>query len=310
MALSLGAQGMTYLEPGHWQGTMAYRYLHTEEVFIGDEYHPEFESSHTNPNITVHSIDVTATYQASRRFTISLDLPFQYGEVTVISNRIHQTAGGLGDIRLTGSAWLLDPQKHPDGNVSLGLGLKAPTGDSDVKGHAPGFAEERPVDQAIQPGDGGWGAIVEMEAFQKLFPRTYFYTDGFYLLNPQRTSNTEFTTDPTVRLSIPDQYMGRVGLSISIWPKKGLSLTLGGRIDGIPVRDLIGGGDDGFRRPGYTVYIDPGIAWSWGKNLITVNGPVAVERNRERSIRDLETDTYGAGGLAPFVIIASYVRRF
>src|SRR5205085_8782189 len=145
------------------------------------------------------------TYQISKRFSVNLTLPFMYGDVTVVSNRIHQTAGGIGDVRLIGSMWLLDPPKHPDGNIAFGLGLKAPTGDSNYKSSAPGYVQERPVDQGIQPGDGGWGAIVEMQAFQKLVENLYFYVAGFYLINPQRISDTEFTTDPKIHLSIPDQ---------------------------------------------------------------------------------------------------------
>jgi hypothetical protein len=160
------------------------------------------------------------------------------------------------------------------------------------------------------PGDGGWGIVLQMEAFQKLLDNFYFYVTGYYLITPQRVSSTEFTTDPTVHLSIPDQYQGRAGFSYTIWPEQGLSLSLGGRIDGVPVRDLIGGGDPGFRRPGYAIYIEPGISWVWRNNFFNVTVPVGVDFNRERSIRDLETNTSGGGALADFLIIASYSHRF
>src|SRR2546428_2548519 len=38
-------------------------------------------------------------------------------------------------------------------------------------------------------------------------------------------------------------------------PERGVSLSLGGRIDGIPYHDLIGK-SDGFRRPGYVALAD------------------------------------------------------
>jgi hypothetical protein len=310
VAFSLGAEGLSFLHPGQWEAGIAYRYLHADKVYIENKYVDLGKDS--NPDITVHSLDLTVTYQVTKRFSLSMDLPFTYGEVTVITNHFHMTAGGPGDLRLVGNTWLLDPLKYPDGNVALGLGLKAPTGDSDYKGAVDinGVSVRRPVDPGLQPGDGGWGVVLEMQAFQKLFENLYFYTSGFYLINPRRLSSTEFTTDPTVRLSVPDQYQGRAGFSYAIWPSKGLALSLGGRIDGIPVRDLIGGGDPGFRRPGYTIYIDPGLSWSFGKNFFSVNVPVGVDFNRERSIRDLLTNTSGAGGLADFIIVASYSRRF
>lgn len=318
MASSLDANGISYLEPRRWEAGVGYRYLHADQVFIGSEYRPEFEEAKTNPDITVHSIDLNVTFQATPRFSLTLEVPFSYGEVTVISNRIHMAAGGLGDLRLIGNTWLLDPVRHATGNISLGIGVKAPTGDDKATDHIPINGERtlRPVDTAIQPGDGGWGVLLEMRAFQQIWERTYFYAAGFYLMNPREKNNTEFFADPNVRLSVPDQYMGQVGVSYTVWPKYGLAMSLGGRIDGMPVRDLIGGGDDGFRRPGFTIYVDPGVTWAYGKNSFSVSTPVAVERHRERSIRDLMDSertgraVRGAGGLAEFLVIASYSRRF
>jgi hypothetical protein len=103
--------------------------------------------------------------------------------------------------------------------------------------------------------------------------------------------------------SIPDQYLGRAGLAYVIWPSKGLSLSLGGRIDGIPVNDLIGS-SDGFRRAGYAIYIDPGVNWVFGKNTLSLNIPVAVDRNLE------PTKTSKVGSFADFIVVASYSRRF
>ncbi|MBI2948668.1 MAG: hypothetical protein HYY23_13575 [Verrucomicrobia bacterium] len=318
MSLSLGAEGISYLEPHHWETTLSYRYLHAQKVFIGSQYRPEYEAGNANPDITVHSVDLAATYAVSKRFSLSLTLPFVYGDVTVISNRLHNTVAGIGDLRLVGNIWLLDPSKHSNGNISFGLGMKAPTGES--KGTDTvlinGVETVRPADTSIQPGDGGWGVVLEMQGFQKIVQHTYLYASGFYLINPREKNDTQFTTDPSVLLSVPDQYQGRLGLSYTIWPQKGISLSLGARVDGLPVRDLIGGADDGFRRPGYSVYIDPGISWSWGKNLLSLNGPVAVARSRQRSIRDIQASertgnyVHGAGGIADFILVASYSRRF
>src|SRR2546428_10299176 len=37
------------------------------------------------------------------------------------------------------------------------------------------------------------------------------------------------------------------------------------RSDGIPYHDLIGGGDEGFRRPGHVMFLDPGVALTRGR---------------------------------------------
>ena len=119
---------MSYLQPCEWEAGMAYRYLRADKVFIEDQYHPEFQRNKSNPDITVHSWDLSVSYGVTKRFSVSLDLPFTYGEATVITNRLHMVAGGLGDLRLVGNLWVLDPPKHPDGNVALGLGAKSAHG--------------------------------------------------------------------------------------------------------------------------------------------------------------------------------------
>src|SRR5437763_16835055 len=109
-----------------------------------------------------------------------------------------------------------------------------------------------------------------MQAFQKIFVRTIDYIYGSFLINPRNQNGVELTIaddDPATTAvfgkinSVPDQYVGRVGLGYLLWPKHGLTLTLGGRVEGIPVYDLIGG-SDGYRASGYAVSIEPGLAVS------------------------------------------------
>src|SRR5882762_1094718 len=249
MALSLGAEGVSHLEGGQWEASVNYRYLGSADGYIGDRVSPQYPQV-IGAKIWIHSIDLQATYAFTPRFSISLTMPFIHGEVSSLIEhdgvRHTTSAGGLGDIRLVGNAWLLDPAKHKDGNISFGVGVKAPTGDEKAtdtfyKSTGP---EIRPVDIAIQPGDGGWGINLELVGYQKIIDRLYGYVSGFYLINP-REQNSAFTSIPqygAVRnLSVPDQYLGRVGVTYAIWPDQGLSLSFGGRIDGIPPRDLIVG---------------------------------------------------------------------
>jgi hypothetical protein len=100
-------------------------------------------------------------------------------------------------------------------------------------------------------------------------------------------------------------------LSYGIWPARGLSFTLGGRIDGVPVQDAIGG-SDGFRRAGYAIYVDPGLNWVFGNNTLSVNVPVAVERNLEASqyLDNGIVKTSAGGAFADFIVVAAYSRRF
>jgi hypothetical protein len=52
-------------------------------------------------------------------------------------------------------------------------------------------------------------------------------------------------------------------------------------LDGIPIRDFVGG-SGGFRRPGYTLYLNPGIVVSAGRNTWSINVPVRVHQNFEK----------------------------
>lgn len=311
MSLGLGEEGIGYLEPGEWEASFIYGYLASHRVFIGGEEQPQLHA--VGPRNIFHSFDLTATYAFHRRFSVSLTLPFIIDDASSIDDdgvRRTVRSGGLGDIRLVGNAWLLDPVKHKDGNVAVGLGMKFPTGDSLATGDlhtAEGQVIQAPLVVTQQAGDGGWGIVLQMQAFQKLVHNLYAYASGFYLLNPQNTSGIN---------SIADVYSARAGLSYDFWAEKGLSFSLGARIDGAPVRDLIGDSYDCFRRAGYAIYIDPALTWTRGKNSFSVGVPIAVERYEERTLSDMARSNAtgmrvgGRGGFADFLVTASYSRRF
>jgi hypothetical protein len=215
---------------------------------------------------------------------------------------------------LLGNAWLFDPDKHRDGNIFVSLGVKVPTVRSQARdiAYRPTGQVLIPVDIAIQPGDAGWGMLVETVAYRKLFTKAFAYGSGFYLFNP-REQNSAVTTLPVYgeyrNLSVPDQYMGRVGLNYALLPQKGVTASFGGRIDGIPSRDVFGG-SDGFRRPGMAVYIEPGMAVSRGPYTHSIFAPIAVYRNRTRNVYDHQFGGHGAGAFANFLIIAAVTHRF
>jgi hypothetical protein len=308
ISLSLGAQGIAYLEPGQWEGDLGYRYLHSENVYMGTQEQPQLHD--VGGRLTANSFDLTASYGISHRFSASLTMPFVANQYSLINDDLQRhtgSSGGLGDVRLLANAWIFNPVDHPNGNINLGVGPKFPTGDykaTDLYYYSNAPPNYRPVDIAAQPGDGGWGVFLEFQAYQKLVRNLFGYVSGFYLINPEDTNGTG-RPSPSVPIvnSIPDQYFGRAGLSYAIWPAQGLSISLGARIDGIPTKDLIGD-SNGFRRAGYAIYIDPGINWAFGKNTLSVNVPVAVERN-------LQATQYSkAGGLADFIVVAGFSRRF
>jgi len=311
---SLGGQGelqVADLAAHQWRIALGYRHLHADQLFVGTQLLPT-----TQPLIiNLHSVDVTTTYAVTDRLSLSLTVPFLYGMQSRLyadSARHAVTAIGLGDVSLVGSRWLLDPHNH-SGNIAVGLGVKAPTGShkaTDAYFLAGGTSIQYPVDQSIQPGDGGWGVILQLQAYRRAFHNGIAYLTGSYLVSPRSLSDVAKDPGGTVYWSVPDVYSARLGLAYALWPQQGISVSLGGRIDGQPVRNRIGGGDAGFRRPGYAVFLDPSVALTTGPSGFTVSAPIRLGANREASVLDLQTGKHGGGDFASTLIFVSYSRRF
>jgi hypothetical protein len=340
IAPSLGAvntccseEGTPYLQPNQWLANISYRYLHSFREFQGSDAVPQPPNLYAETY--VHGFDLSVAYQATSRLSFTLEMPFQYAtrrsgyehDLTHIRRRHTMEADGIGDLRFVTNVWLLDPQKHHDQNITLGIGVKFPTGDDDAEdfSHRATGLVLRPVDPAIQPGDGGWGIVTEIAAFTKVYKNSYAYLQGIYLINPRDSNGVQQTAgdQPDYSLglfglkfnSVPDQYLGRAGMGYLIWPKWGLSVSLGARIEGLPVHDLIGG-DNGWRTPGYAIYIEPGLSVSKGRVSVSVTGPVALERHADQNTTEIRlskrfgTEVGGFAAFADYLITASVSVAF
>ena len=269
MALSLGPDGIVQLRPGEWQVGASFRYLYADEGWRGTNPWPEYATIVGN-QITVITTDIQATYAFDSRYSATLTVPYMYGQTSNPAEhggvRHAVSAKGLGDVRFVASAWVFDPENHRNGNISLGVGIKAPTGEEAATAiyYKSSGPKVLPVDSSIQPGDGGWGVMIEAAGFRRLSRSFYAYANGYYLINPReqnRGHNSGPNGDKLLQHSVPDQYLGRAGLAVSLGASRQLSLNFGGRINGLPAHDLVGG-NEGFRRPGYAVYYEPGLTWS------------------------------------------------
>jgi hypothetical protein len=88
-----------------------------------------------------------------------------------------------------------------------------------------------------------------------------------------------------------------------------MAAKFGMRYEGVKVRDLIGG-SLGFRRPGYALSVEPGMQFERGKTTWSLNIPVAVQRNRKRSVPDLMQGKAGDAAFADYLILVGYARSF
>jgi len=318
-----------YLEKKETQVSLVYRYLHAKRHFRDNNV----ENIPPGPHVTLNTFDLSATHQLSLKNSLSLSVPFIRGEF----NRGFRAGGpdarsvsrtsGIGDVALSFRRWMLDPETHVGGNYRLAFGLKVPTGNYKARSDRPvniGTSDEPIVavmssnaDVAIQPGDGGLGLIFGFDGFKRVLADEVLYAEATYLANPREDNdmnNQEFGSGPYVpndRSSVPDYYLARLGVAFPRpfgWDN--LATSFGLRLEGQPVHDVFGS-SGGFRRPGYTMAIEPGLSFSRWKSLWSVSVPITIRRVRYKSVdEDLDGRTSAvSAAFADYNILLGYSLR-
>jgi len=316
---SLGGQREAFFEAGDWQVGVSYRHLWADTWFVGTDANEAAAPGGRPLYLNFNSLDLSVTYGLTDRLALTLTVPFSQGTHSRFYSdtaRHRVQAGGLGDVSVVGATWLWDPATHLKGNVSLGLGVKAPTGNNEATANnyfANDSVGRQFVDQSIQLGDGGWGIVLQALAYRALAPRTSAYFVGWYLMSLKEHTDVPAPASPLlagVKLAVPDVYSARGGLAFDVLPTARVSVSLGLRIDGIPMGDIVGGEDKSFRRPGYTLYGEPGITYRRGGDELTLSMPRRLHQNFKRSVIDRERNFAGGGDLADYLIFFGYNRRF
>lgn len=302
-----------------WQMGLSYEHFRSHRHYVGRDEQTQRRANGSEVVNMVDQFDLTLSYRITSRTSATLGVPYFTATRTSLYehdrvNRYRMSGRGLGDIRVTTTRWFRDPASNPANNLALTLGIKAPTGDTNVKdyAHTTTGLRLRNVDQSIQPGDGGWGVIVGGQAFQRITDTTSLYANGFYLINPRETNGTRTTSSNPVTAynSVPDQFQARIGASQLISRKRAVTGSFGFLWEAVPSSDLIGG-DKGFRRPGYVISIEPGLSFEVTRHdSFSLSVPIALIRDRVRSYADKLSGGHGDAAFADFLINASYVRRW
>ena len=317
-----GGSGLA-LAPKQWQVGANYRYFESFRHFKGDEEQYDRLVKQTQVINYSNTIDISASMGLTLRTQMNVNLPVSYtdrssyyehgGQTTTFPGaRKTSTSAGIGDARIGISKWLWNPVSHTKSNLMLGVGLKLPTGNWNVQdsfynvmvtdpvtGSSSRKTVYRPVDQSIQLGDGGLGLSLEMQGFWEMADGLFAYGNAFYILNPRGVNGTMTNRRTTIVVngvsqvftneymcSVADQYAARLGF-LSQSQLHGLSFSWGARLEGVPVRDLVGE-SYGFRRPGYTIAAEPGVTYMKGKTTLNFNMPIALYRIRKQSVTDKE----------------------
>ncbi len=317
---ALQMDGGANLSKGDFSVATNFRYFESFRHFRGKTEEVNRIEEGTNVINDSYFVDITFNYGITERLYADFLIPFvshsrssfyEHGGNNLDAR--HKTrSSGLADIRLGAGYWLYKPNSKPF-NYAIGTGIKLPTGDfayTDTfynQGANKDMNLDGVVDQSIQPGDGGVGFNLNIQGYHTLSHHFMLTTTLYYLFNPRET-NGVLTRNGNSKFSVPDQYAAQLG-ALYFSNIKGLNLYLGGRLEGVPASDLIGG-SAGYRRPGYVISVDPGINYS-AKNLtLSLNVPIALERNRTQSYLDkqktAETGVYSQGDAA----FADYLLNF
>jgi hypothetical protein len=85
---------------------------------------------------------------------------------------------------------------------------------------------------------------------------------------------------------------------------RGVSLSLAGRVEGVPATDILGK-TIGFRRPGFFVSIEPGVIYSTDRATFFLSFPLRVHQFVQDSLGAPRDSTF-----ADHLLLASVSYRF
>ncbi len=305
-------------ENGGWIFNSNNRYYRSYKHFVGRQEQTQRIELGTNVINHSYTQDMVLTRVFNSRWSAAIDVPvlsntrsslYEHGG----SQRASTSSFGLGDIRISTYAWLLNPAQTKNFNIQLGMGIKFATGSYTYqdyfKNTGPGGSSLLgPVDQSIQLGDGGTGLTLEINTFYHLSSIFNLYGNLYYLSNPRQVNGVSTARGGTASaaniantsdiMSVPDQYMIRAGASVKA---NKFTFSAGLRDECLPVHDLIGG-SNGFRRPGYIISAEPGVTYEFKGVTLYALAPWALIRNRTQSVPDKikteQTGVYAHGDAA------------
>ncbi len=326
-AMAQHPDSTTETKGGYWLYNNNNRYYRSFRHFVGKVEQTQRIAMHNNVINHTFTQDNTFTRIFNDRWSVSLNLPFAANTRSQVSSgvRFATSSFGIGDVSATGFYWLFNPKKATKGNVQLGMGFKFATGTYNYQDYflngATGTHTLAPVDQSIQLGDGGTGIILDVNSYYNPTHNFGFYGNFYYMANPRdvngvpSSSSTPSALKVAITsdvLSVPDQYMARVGAALGV---NRFNFSLGLRDDCVPVRDLIGT-SDGFRRPGWVLSLEPGVTYAYKNIAIYAYVPIALMRDRTQSVPDMrQTDltgvyAHGDAAFADYVVNVGITVKF
>jgi hypothetical protein len=224
---------------------------------------------------------------------------YSHWSVKLAGTRYNQKIQGIGDTNV-GINWsMMNCDRYPDMNISLGFNVRVPTGESNYQVLYPNSLGQdfkmRPVHPAVHPGSGAWAIRPSVSAF-KQFRRFTLYGTATYLFS-LRDHNDTYQLGATLNpagpgavredlryVSTPDSYLFNLGVGVPV-RKLDLTAFVNWRVVGVPVHNVFGD-TRGYRQPGYYVTAEPGISWVRGRVAYSISAPIRTWAGTKNNFLD------------------------
>ncbi len=282
-----------YLEKGEWQIQGSLNRFSSNEYFTGSQLRSDLVNADAAPKQGGTSLNFQGAYALTRRINLMADVPVlieSYWNYPIAGSRREMKTRGLGDAVVGGRIWLLNPEKNTKQNLALQLAVRLPTGDSNYQVMYPNILGQdiklHAAKSDVQPGSGAAGLRLAVQGYRR-FRHFAVYGNALYLFSFKEQNNTQSimsTFNPggpdavpaNKRYnSAPDSYLYNVGVSTPFPRLKGLSLSLGSQMAGVPTFNVLTG-SEGYRQPGYLVTLNPGLSLNTKMGTYFVSVPVRI----------------------------------
>ena len=278
-----------------------YRVYNSYEHFIWNRLQVERQINHNAVVNHVNLFEMDLNYQVTPRLSVIATIPAleatRHGKMSPLN--VYRS-GGIGDVTVGVQSWVWRPPTESHGNVAISARDEAAHGHQRCEGndhYQERNGQTEPFDESIQPGDGTWGFSLGTEAYRGTLLAHIGLLYGVMVVQSAGHDGCADVSSSAGR----GCGFGHGPIPVARWilaardrrkPLRGLAFSIGGRMEGVPVRDAFGK-SDGFRRPGYVISIEPGMMYEHGRWGLYASGPWAMERNRKTSVTDLENGTHG-----------------
>jgi hypothetical protein len=306
-------------EVGSWTLTLTGRNSTADKHYNGSVRQIQREIEKTYVVNRQNSMTATIGYQMTPRLSLIAGVPYIEASWGIPSPRsggpaarANENARGIGDITTLARVAIFNPLTSTRSwNLLVGGGVKLPTGNNESIDRFPdgnGLNNaDRYVDISVNPGDGGWGFIIDLQGYKSMGRFTTFGSST-WLANPRDTgapSRGNLVTNPTPSNynTVSDQFVFRAGTTITLTHY--IAASIAWRMEGVPRYDMFGA-SHGFRRPGVEMYWEPGITINSGRHAVSLNVPVGYYYNR---FRNPYTGNPGDSTFPEYVTIATYSMR-